>query len=259
MKITWYGTASILLETENSSILFDPFLKFLPKDYEPKFMLENRLSAFKKQQNIFITHGHFDHLASIKEIYNSLPCSIYLTKAPFNTLAKQKFDTSKLKLIEMNDCVNVGDFSVTALHGKHVKFTNGQVAKSTFEGMFSSLKRKLEIVKNYLKYPEKSQTVFYEIKCQNKLIQIMGSADLQKGVNYTVGADLLILPHQGRSDIDEHNKKIVERLKPKRVLLDHYDDAFPPYSKNIPTENFCLSLSKTIPTSPLIEGETIEI
>ncbi len=259
MKITWYGTASILLETENNSILFDPFLKFLPKGYEPEYMLENRLSAFKKQQNIFITHGHFDHLASIKEIYSSLPCSIYLTKAPFNTLAKQNFDTSKLNLINMNDCITVGDFMVTALQGKHVKFTKSQVSKSTFKGAFSNFKRKFEIVKNYLKYPEKSQTVFYEIKCQNKLIQIMGSADLQEGVNYTLGADLLILPHQGRNDIDEHNKKIVEKLKPKRVLLDHYDDAFPPYSKNIPTDDFCFCLSKTIPTSPLVEGETIEI
>ncbi len=260
MKITWYGTASVLMETENSAILFDPFLKYLPSGYEPKELLDKRLDAFKKQKNILITHGHFDHLANIKEIYNELPCKIYLTNAPYNTLTKQNFDKEKLIKITPNQTLSFGDFKVNTLQGKHVKFIKKDIAISTFtNNPFKDFKRKWHIIGNYLKYPEKDETLFFEIQVENKLVQLMGSAELKEGVPYSTGADLLILPHQGRSDIDEHNKKIVDILKPKKVLLDHYDDAFPPFSSNVPTEKFCEELSKAIPTSPFIEGEAVEL
>lgn len=87
----------------------------------------------------------------------------------------------------------------------------------------------------------------------------MGSADLDDSVDYPINADALILAHQGRSDIDEHNQRIVNILKPKRVLLDHYDNSFPPISSNVEVDEFCHIMSKTIPTEKLIEGKTITI
>ncbi len=101
--------------------------------------------------------------------------------------------------------------------------------------------------------------MFYEILAEGKRIQLMGSANLNENENYETGADLLILPHQGRSDIDEINTVIVQKLKPKRVLLDHYDDAFPPYSAQINVDGFCQRMSKTLPTEKLLEGISVEV
>ncbi len=68
MKITWYGTASIILQSGQTTLAFDPYLKQLPKDYEPKELFENRAKALSAQKNVFITHGHFDHLSIVKAL-----------------------------------------------------------------------------------------------------------------------------------------------------------------------------------------------
>ncbi len=260
MKITWHGTASIILETENSKLLFDPFLKDLPKNYEPKENKENRQNAFRDCKTIFITHGHFDHLSSLKPLYNDLPCKIYLTKTPYRTMVRNKFPQSKLCQIKAGDTLDIDGIIIHALQGRHVKFIKKEVVKGIFTPRpIKSFCRGIRISCCHFMYPEHGETLLYEIQAENKLIQIMGSADLDDNTEYTKGADLLILPHQGRMDIDEHNRKIVMKLQPKRVLLSHYDDAFPPYSQQIPVDSFCQEISKTIPTDKLIEGELVEI
>ena len=52
MKITWYGTASILLESEGERLLFDPFVE-LAGASNP-----NSLEDFVQETDICITHGH---------------------------------------------------------------------------------------------------------------------------------------------------------------------------------------------------------
>ncbi len=260
MKITWYGTASILLEVGDTSVMFDPYLKDLPKDYEPIELLENRKRAFLQQKTVFITHGHFDHLSSINELYNDKDCKIYLTKTPYRTLKREGFPTQKLQEISAGQEICLGDVKVRAIQGKHIEFIKKDLAKGFITPHPPKVFcRGLARTIDYLKYPESGEILFYEIEAEGKRLQIMGSADLAEGVKYPTGADLLILPHQGRKDIDEHNKKIVERLMPKRIVLDHYDDAFPPYSALIPVDDFCAEISKTIPTQKLVEGQTIEL
>jgi len=66
------------------------------------------------------------------------------------------------------------------------------------------------LLKLDLQYKENHEIVFFEIRAEGKRIQIMGSADLADGVEYPTEADVLILPHQGRSDIDSHNKATIK-------------------------------------------------
>ena len=260
MKITWYGTASLILQSGGSSIAFDPYLKQLPKDYEPKGLLENRIKAFKGQKSIFITHGHFDHLSSIKTLYKDSECKVYLSKTPYRTLKRRGVPKTILQKISAGEEIKVGDINVHVLKGKHIQFEWLELAKGFVKPKpFKDVCRGLARTFDHLKHPERGETLFYEIKAENKLIQIMGSAELADNVEYKTGADLLIIPHQGRGTMDEHNARIVNLLKPKRVLLDHYDDAFPPYSRLVPVDDFCTETSKTIPTEKLIEGQTIEI
>ncbi len=47
-----------------------------------------------------------------------------------------------------------------------------------------------------------------------------------------------MLPFQGRSDLTEYALPLAERLAPKAILLDHWDDAFPPMSAEIETGAF---------------------
>ncbi len=258
MKLTWYGTASIMLETAESIIAFDPFMKRLPQGAEPQSLADERKAAFLSADKVIITHGHLDHLASVYELYNDRSCNVYASKTPLNTLRAQGFAAERLHLAQPGSILEFSDLSVLVHQGKHVKYDLGVLLQIL--GRISSKEdfrqlRQLSWLNGL--YPENGETLFFEIIAEGKRMQLMGSAELAVDADYPTGADVLILPHQGRSDIDRHNMRIVHRLKPKRVLVDHYDDSFPPISSRVPAEAFCCEIG--IPAEMMSEGESIFI
>ena len=70
---------------------------------------------------------------------------------------------------------------------------------------------------------------------------------LDEKTEYPQGTDLLILPYQGKRRPEKAACEIVEKLKPKRILLDHFDDAFPPVSREEDTRPFYRMLSSRFP------------
>ena len=66
---------------------------------------------------------------------------------------------------------------------------------------------------------------------------------------------------QGRSDLEGAALPIVERLKPQRILLDHWDDSFPPFTENVETADFVQLMTEIykIPTEALKLYEAIEL
>ena len=59
MRFKWYGTASLLLESENTRLLIDPYLK----EYSPVAPVP--LAEARTAEAIFITHPHLDHFQDI--------------------------------------------------------------------------------------------------------------------------------------------------------------------------------------------------
>lgn len=260
MKITWHGTASVLIESGDTALMFDPFMKDLPDGGEPPEKTERRKSAFLAQKNILITHGHLDHLASVTSLYKDLPCTVYLTKTPYYVLCGEGFPSEKLRLIKPGDVLEFPGVTVNVLRGRHIKFDMALLLRLIFDKrLITQFSRALRLKRLNKHYIENDETLFFQISAEKKSVQLMGSAELAVGTGYPSCADALILPHQGRSDMDKHNRSIAETLRPKRIFLDHYDDAFPPISSVVPTDNFCAEMSKKIPTEKLIEGEAVYI
>jgi L-ascorbate metabolism protein UlaG (beta-lactamase superfamily) len=61
MKITYYGHACFLIETQGKKLLFDPFISGNPLAKE---VMINQIEA----DYIFLTHGHQDHVLDAEEI-----------------------------------------------------------------------------------------------------------------------------------------------------------------------------------------------
>ncbi len=61
MEIIWFGTATLSISSGGESILFDPFL---PLNAELPAPSIEELAALG---DIFITHGHFDHLMHVPQ------------------------------------------------------------------------------------------------------------------------------------------------------------------------------------------------
>nr|AGS53562.1 hypothetical protein [uncultured bacterium contig00062] len=92
----------------------------------------------------------------------------------------------------------------------------------------------------------------YDIGIGDKHILLLGSLNLDDNTEYPEGPDLLILPFQGRSDIIEYAMTIIDKLRPKNVFLDHFDDTFPPISSSVNPQGFLTLMGQKYPCVSVI-------
>lgn len=260
MQLTWYGTANLVLEEGDTKIAFDPFFGLplhdtVNRDSDPLYEKE-----FADVKSIFVTHGHLDHIYHIPKLCRDHDITVYCTKTPLATLKKNGVPKDRLRQIAPGWQESIGPFHITAYQGRHCIFDMPLIMGKIFSPrIWNHFSRLLSLGRLNARYPERREILFYEVACMGKRIQIMGSMNLDDNTVYPTGADILILPFQGRSDQDEYALFFVNRLKPKRILLDHYDDAFPPLSETVDTSAFVENVQEffDIPCQPLKKGETI--
>ena len=231
MKLTWTTTASLILREGGTTIAFDPFMKLPPE--------EELLPLYRTARYIFVTHGHFDHIMHIPALYKKRPVTVFATETPAGTLEGLGLSKEKIQVIKPGDTIEAGPFRVTAYPSAHCRFDRKLVVRTLLAAAAKGRAGRLfRLLRLNGKYPENEETLFYEVSVSGRRLQIMGSMNLLPDVSYPTGADLLVLPFQGRSDPDSFAKGLVERLDPKAVLIDHHDDSFPPMSADIDAETF---------------------
>lgn len=241
-KITWMGNASFLFQNGEDSILVDPFVQF-PGGEHP-----NHAVDFAVAKDIFITHGHLDHMCSVPEILKVQDATIYTTKGPAQDLRKRVKKEFALHIVEVNMPYEVGKLCVKAKRGKHVKFDRGLICRTIFSShMWSMLSQGIRMGKAMREYKEYGEIVLYEIKVDGKTIQCMGSLGLDPSETYQTGADVLILPYQGNSDLPACAYPVIATLRPKKVILSHFDNAFPPISRAVNTDTFFEMMKNEFP------------
>ena len=228
MRLVWHGTASVEAVCEKGKILFDPFVPLKGSDVDVK------LQDFDGFSHIFVTHGHIDHITDLPKIVRRNPdVVIHCTGTPFRTLVKKGVPIRNLAIFRYGDVMLVNGFTIRALHGKHAVLPSVD-AKMVAGWVKSAARGNIPyIIYQFATCPENDETVFYQIEADGKTVCLMGSMNLRDEVSYPEGADLLVLPYNGWADNFPPAVRAIERLKPKRVLLDHYDNTFPPLTTEL--------------------------
>ena len=228
MKAIWHGTASIELINEQGKILFDPFvpLKGSSVPVTPE--------EFDGFTDIFVTHGHLDHIVCIPEIYKRNPgIRVYCTETPYQALSKKGIPKGNLRRLSYGQSMEVNGFRIQVLRGKHAELPSltlpllASFIRSPARGNIPYL------VKENRKCRENDETVVYQIEAEGRTVALLGSLNLRDDVRYPTDADVLILPYNGWADNLPPAIRAIERLRPKRVYLDHYDDTFPPLTSQL--------------------------
>lgn len=248
MKISWYGTASVLLQSGKDAVLFDPFFSLNPA------LPQTDSAIFTSPPHIFITHAHIDHLLYIKSILDKGSGRVHCTAAAQQVLLKQGADADRIDVIEPGARIRVGGLSIAVYKGRHIRFDTKLVLSTMFNRRIRRFRSNRKyIVRNNRQFREQGETVIYEVSSKSgKSVLILGSLGLDDSETYPVGASLLVLPYQGSSKLLEQALPIVDQLGPKTVLLDHFDDSFPPISSAIDPEPFIEAMKESYPEIPVI-------
>jgi len=256
MKLRWFGTSAISYTQNGQIIIFDPFCG-----------RNKKLGCFSLQElaaqgDIFITHGHFDHLADVPLILAENKAVVYCSQPTADTLISQGVPLERVKAVRPGQILTLGHFNIHVFQGKHIKFDSKLILRTFFNlrllRYFASF---IRILKINSKFPE-GQTLIYVIETNDKKIMHMGSLNLADGEVYPQCPDILALPFQGRSDLENYALSFVKKIRPKTIYLHHFDDAFPPVSSSVETGIFIRNVEKDFPDVKVIvpkRGEVINI
>lgn len=231
MELIWHGTASIEAVCEQGRILFDPFV---PLKGSP---VRVGIEEFDGFSHIFVTHCHLDHAADLPRIAKRNPgVTIYGTKATYETLRRKGVSEQNLSLLRYGEQRSVNGFSLRVFHAKHAILPKVDAARIASWIKSPARGNAPRICRDFIAYREQDETVCYQIEAEGKTVFLMGTMNLRDELRYPTGADVLILPYNGWEDNLPPALRFIERLKPKSILLDHYDDTFPPLTSPVDCE-----------------------
>jgi L-ascorbate metabolism protein UlaG (beta-lactamase superfamily) len=179
MKTTYYGHSCVLVEIGGKQILFDPFISFNEKAKDINI-------TTIKPNYIFISHGHFDHIADAVEIAKQSGAKIICSweihewfnkqeisnTHPMNIGGKWNFDFGKVKC-------------VTAVHSSSLP--NGSYGGNPMGFIIYS--------KEYNFYFAGDTALTYDMKLIGELDKI-DAAFLPVGSNFTMDVDDAIIASQ---------------------------------------------------------------
>ncbi len=250
MELQWYGTATIFFQEDDTTVLFDPYIS-----------LNEKVRAYNHElaaeiKHILITHGHFDHLVDVPELLKDKEKTVHCSKTAAETLLKEGVNSHQINIIAPEDSLEIGPFHIRVLSGEHINFDFKLIMSTLFNRRLLQYKHNLRTIarSSPRKYPQ-GEVLVFEIEAKGKKVLHMGSLNLDEKEKYPEGVDLLTLPFQGRSDINEYALPFVEKLKPKALYLHHFDDTFPPVSQTVNCDIFVEKIRNNFPEVKVIVPE----
>lgn len=253
MHATWLGTASILISAGGTRLLFDPYLR-RHNPALPPFPLDEIADV----DAIFITHPHFDHFSDLPRVMERCSAPIHVCERGIEIARQRGFDTARLRCIRAGDALRVGGLEVHAWQSCHCMYDRRILREVVSRAVRPShLKEGLSIeCENHrFRIDMRNDALAFEVRGDDRRVLLLGSANCREDVAYPTDMDLLIWPFQGHSGMDEYSLPFLDRFRPKRVMLDHFDDAFPPISAQIDCKPFLERAARLHPGIEILAPE----
>jgi L-ascorbate metabolism protein UlaG (beta-lactamase superfamily) len=263
MRITWFGAACFKIESEDCTIFVDPYLN-RPENAQPHLDVDMD-DVSRDVSDIFITHGHYDHILDVPNMAEMSGARIYCSEKVAQALSKLGVDKSLLQVPNHGEVFDFDKYSAQCFHSHHIVFDLPLLLR----GLLSAIKSRaaMRMLRDY----PKGQVLSWRFTLhqeENRTIHHFGSAgcteDELSELTQLPPPDILLFPFAGHTDICRIATEVVKELHPRMVIPMHHDDFLPPISTHALSDitPFIEGVKGLTPAIKVLElpfGETIEV
>jgi len=247
MQLTWYGTASFRFETAGRVFLIDPYLS---RNDAARPALEIGPSDVTDGSEIYLSHGHFDHIADVPQIARQTGATVYCSKEAADTLRQQGIDGTRITIAHDGDIFDLGVYRAECFNSTHVRFDLPLLAATLCRSL-PQLPSLLPLLRDW----PQGQVLAWRFTLaaeDNRIVQHFGSAgcteDELARLAKMDAPDVLMVPLQGHTNICQIAARIVKWLHPRVVIPHHQDDFYPPISQMVDIAPFVEEMRGTAPS-----------
>jgi L-ascorbate metabolism protein UlaG (beta-lactamase superfamily) len=243
MELTWLGTAGFQIKAGENRFLIDPYLSRKAAARPGQTRVPSDLSG---AEQIFVSHGHFDHILDIPAIASQTNCRVYCCPVAANTLKQKGLEGDRIQEVrEDGFTVAFEGYRARAFFSQHVKFDRWLLIKTLARINFR-IPRYVPLMKAY----PVGRVLSWQFEIDGQVLRHFGSAgstpeELERLSGQKI--DILLVPLQGHTRICDIALRYVQALKPRMVIPHHQDDFFPPISTYVDIRPFIKAVSRTCP------------
>ena len=240
MKITFFGTTTLLFDDGRDQVLFDAHMTrpsllryILGSGATDTRLVEDMLALHRvdRLRAIFISHTHHDHVMDAPFIANRTGAVIYGSGSAMNVGRGGDVPEGQLVQFQPNETCRVGGYAVRVIPSVHSKPT--LLNNDLGQAIDAPLRQPARL----RSYKEGGSFDFY-VEAGGKRFMIRPSFNYIEGQMDGCKADVLFLGVAGLQKADAAMeqaffRETIDRVDPKLVIPIHWDNFFSPLTKPI--------------------------